>query len=268
MRQELSIAVVIVLFGIGAYRLLSPASATNDAVAAPVEGARVPILVELFTSEGCSSCPPADVVLARLERVQPVAGAVIVPLAFHVDYWDSLGWRDPFAFPEATSRQHAYAELGGGTYTPEAIVDGSAQLVGSRFDELARTIGIAARRAHADVSIDVRSSKSSYDVTVRVGALPLCETDSTDVAQIVLAVTQQSARVNVRHGENAGKILEHTAIVRELLQPVPVAAGGGTGSFAVHLPKDVQLDTVRLVAFVQRRDDRSVLGTKTRPLVR
>src|SRR5262245_32430137 len=87
----------------------------------------VPVIVELFTSEGCSSCPPADEVLARLERTQPISGAMIVPLAFHVDYWDDLGWPDPFASASFTSRQGTYA-VHGRMYTPQAVVDGRTEL--------------------------------------------------------------------------------------------------------------------------------------------
>jgi hypothetical protein len=228
---------------------------------------RVPVLVELFTSEGCSSCPPADGVLARLERAQPIAGARIIPLAFHVDYWDSLGWSDPFASSASTARQRAYAPLGGGTYTPQAVIDGRTELVGSRSGALEQGVERAARQAHVRMDIDVRAIKDAFEVTVRTGPLPEAIGAAPKEAQLLLAVTQSSARVSVPRGENAGQTLEHTAIVRELRDPIAVGAQGGTATFTVHAPDRVAPSEVRLVAFVQQRDTRAVLGSQSRPLL-
>ena len=107
---------------------------------------RVPVLVELFTSEGCSSCPPADELLAKLSREQPVDGATIVPLAFHVDYWNRLGWVDRFSSPQFTKRQQEYAAaLRADTYTPQMVVDGRDEFVGSDDARARQSIADAAQ---------------------------------------------------------------------------------------------------------------------------
>jgi hypothetical protein len=109
--------------------------------------ARVPVVVELFTSEGCSSCPPADALLARLDKTQPVEGAEVIPLAMHVDYWNQLGWADPFSSHQFSERQGEYAAAFGkeDVYTPQMVVDGVKEFNGSNSSLARETIGKAAR---------------------------------------------------------------------------------------------------------------------------
>src|SRR6266404_1330477 len=118
--------------GSGAPQAQSPASST----------VRVPVVLELFTSEGCSSCPPADALLARLEAQQPIAGAEIIALEEHVDYWDHQGWTDPFSSGQWTQRQEAYAVLRNSQsiYTPQIVVNGRTEFVGHRAREARQTI--------------------------------------------------------------------------------------------------------------------------------
>src|SRR6202521_2208877 len=117
--------------------------------------ASIPVLVELFTSEGCSSCPPADALLSRLGRTQPVRGADIIALEEHVDYWDRLGWKDPFSSEAATARQGEYGQAFGGrqVYTPQMIVDGHAQFVGSSESAALRAIRTAAQLPKPDIQL-------------------------------------------------------------------------------------------------------------------
>lgn len=220
----------------------------------------VPVVVELFTSEGCSSCPPADDVLAALERASGASGVEVVPIALHVDYWNALGWPDPFSSAWATARQRSYASLGAGTYTPQAVVDGRAEVVGSRRAALEAALAAAAKAPHEAVAIDVTPSADAFDVRVRTGALP--EGGAGD-AEIVLAVTQRAARVAVPRGENAGKTLEHVAIARELRVVGPAPKGGAALSTRVKLPLGLAAKDARVVAFVQERASRRIVGAAT-----
>src|SRR5215472_16175220 len=165
--------------------------------------AQTPVLVELFTSEGCSSCPPADKLLQALEAGQPVAGAHIIVLSEHVDYWDRLGWRDPFSSAQFTERQQDYSRLfrDSGPYTPEMVVDGGAGFTGNDRAEALRTIGHAARAAKAAVRVSGDTGKLSIDVEgVKHGA------------DVMLAITERNLISEVARGENAGRRLTHTAV--------------------------------------------------------
>jgi hypothetical protein len=231
---------------------------------AEAEATAVPVLVELFTSEGCSSCPPADVVLAGLERTQPVAGARVVPLGLHVDYWDRLGWTDPFSSARASERQRAYAVLKSGSYTPQAVIDGRAETVGSRRAAIELAIAEASKRPHATIVVDVApraDATSPFELTLRIGALPA---GSAGDAEAVVALTQNAARVEVKRGENGGSTLEHTAITRDLFVAGAVAAAGGSLKASVKAPNGLTAKDLRIVAFVQERASRRVLATTSR----
>jgi hypothetical protein len=226
----------------------------------------VPVLVELFTSEGCSSCPPADVVLGQLERSQAIAGARIVPLAHHVDYWDGIGWPDPFSSAQATQRQRNYAPLGSGAYTPQAVIDGRAEMTGSRKAMVEQAIADAAKRPHAAIAIDVAPRKNAAapaEVTVKVGALPA---GSLADAEVLVALTQNAVRVAVARGENGGKTLEHTAVTRQLVVAGVAPATGASLTASLTMPEGLSPKDLRIVAFVQERASRKVLGTATRDL--
>lgn len=257
--------------GLAALRLVDqPAAAApfvipaNGAPPATTNATAVPVLVELYTSEGCSSCPPADVVFAGLERTQPVAGARIVPLGLHVDYWDRLGWTDPFSMPRASERQRNYAPLGSGSYTPQAVIDGRAEMVGSRRAAIESAIAEAAKRPHAAVTIDLgtRTDQASpFEITLRIGALPA---GSASDSEAVVALTQNVARVVVQRGENGGSTLEHTAIARDLVIAGAVPAAGGSLKTTMKAPPGVTVKDLRIVAFVQERASRRVTATATR----
>src|SRR5215468_5812047 len=128
-------------------------------------GVRSPVIVELFTSEGCSSCPPADAVLMQLQKTQPGPGAEVITLSEHVDYWNYIGWSDPFSSAAFSARQETYAQAFGTEriYTPQMIVDGQTEFVGSSLDKAREAIAKAARSPKADVRIIIPQAKDEKD---------------------------------------------------------------------------------------------------------
>src|SRR5215475_7917611 len=134
-----------------------------------------PVIVELFTSEGCSSCPPADALLARLDHEQRIGNAEIIALEEHVDYWDQLGWNDPFSGKQWTERQEDYANAFGnaGVYTPQMVIDGRVEFVGSAQNKARNAIAEAAKEPKAEVSIlNVKSDAAAGQAMVQVKIFP------------------------------------------------------------------------------------------------
>jgi hypothetical protein len=200
--------------------------------AAPATGGGHAVLVELFTSQGCSSCPPAEAFLRELPRLG-LDRSKVVPLAFHVDYWDGLGWPDPFAAPAFTARQRRYADLGGlraptgedgitGLYTPQMIVDGAVHFSGRlRRVALAEIERARAQPAPLDLAADLTLDADRARVKARLAALQPAAAGQRWV--VLVAVAAKEARTRVPRGENAGETLEEAAIVRALSEPVTIA---------------------------------------------
>jgi hypothetical protein len=219
-----------------------------------------PVIVELFTSEGCSSCPPADTLLQSLLESQPIAGAEVIALEQHVDYWDQLGWKDRFSSAALTDRQRVYGRvLSSDIYTPQAIVDGRSEAVGSDAAAIRRGIAHAAALPHAAVSIAIeRPSADKIAVSVSVTNLPTLS--GRDHADIVVAVVENGLRSQVRAGENNGRTLTHAAVVRTLAAIGEVTPARAAVRTDLTLSAAWQRDQVRIVAFAQERASRHVLG--------
>jgi hypothetical protein len=222
--------------------------------------ARKPVLVELFTSEGCSSCPPADVMLQKLVQLQPVPSADIIALEEHVDYWNHDGWVDPFSSPEWTERQQNYVALTNGqAYTPELIVDGESQFNGSDGPKALSEIEKAAKAPTTEVT--VTPEKNSRRIAVSVGNIP--QDLGKDSAEVWLAVTEDGLHSQATAGENKGRALTHIATVRSLRKlgtadaQKPVAF---TGNAEVKINSHWNAANVRVVVFVQRKKSRAILG--------
>lgn len=219
--------------------LLAAAMIFRPAAAAPA-----PVVVELFTSQGCSSCPPADDVLAELAK----RGDVLA-LAFHVDYWDRLGWKDPFSSPDATARQRAYARsLGkGNVYTPQMMIAGQRDVIGSERDNVLRAIAAAPRPA---VALSLARAKDGVALNVGQGA---------GEARLWLVRFDPRRETQVRAGENAGRKLVNVNIVRR------VETLGAWRGEAQSLSVPVSADDMGLAVLLQAADGR-ILGAASMTL--
>ncbi len=180
-------------------------------VAARAQQARTPVVVELFTSEGCSSCPPADALLARLDRDQPIANADIVVLGEHVDYWDQLGWHDRFSSAYFTERQKEYQSFFklDDIYTPQMVVGGSAQFTGSDSQGISGAIRKAAAQTVQLELTSVEVHGNSVRFTLKDGP----ETHP-EYVNVFAALVDPTDTTEVRAGENEGRTLHHAGVVR------------------------------------------------------
>ncbi len=234
------------------------------AVASPVP--RTAVVVELFSSEGCSSCPPADRLLKQLETSQPIAGAEVIALEEHVDYWNHDGWIDPFSSARWTSRQQDYVDkLKVGTeFTPELIVDGRAQTSGNDVSGAIVLITRAAREPHAEVSISAGKpdGKDAEDFSVTVSKLPGDTRGRTE--EVWLAVTEDGLHSSVSAGENAGHDLYHAAVLRSLTKIGVASSAAGSTSFMaeprVKFGSRWNRANLRVVVFVQEKQTKHILG--------
>jgi hypothetical protein len=241
---------------------------TSTSALEPADGARSPVIVELFTSEGCSSCPPADAVLAQLQQTQPVAGAEVITLSEHVDYWNYIGWTDPFSSSAFSARQETYARAFGqqdSIYTPQMIVDGQTEFNGSAMNKAREAIAKAARSPKADVRIVIPETKTQKDdqkVRLNVSVKNVPPADRGDVAEVILAITEDNLSSNVSRGENSGRKLAHTAVVREMrsLGRADPATKAFNSETTMAIAKGWKRDDLRAVVFVQERARRRVLG--------
>ena len=204
-----------------------------------------PVVVELFTSQGCSSCPPADKLLAELS-----ARDDIIALALHVDYWDYIGWKDEFADPAHTVRQRGYSRAAGkrSIYTPQMVVGGVDHVVGARPMELLDTIE-AHRASKKPAAVTLRREEGRVAVSIRAsGTMP------SGNAVVQVATVTPKASVDIRRGENAGRTLDYHNIVRKLVE-IGEWDGRGTYRASIKVP-----DGVRVVVLVQSSTSGPILG--------
>jgi hypothetical protein len=224
----------------------------------PSTGAKTPVLVELFTSEGCSSCPPADAVLAQLAAGRGVGEAEVVPLSLHVDYWNRLGWTDPFSSAAFSERQATYGGPGG-LYTPQMVVDGGDVFVGSDADHALRAVRLASRAAKPRLTLAVERGPGG--LLVKVSAPPLPQ--SAGAPELLVAVTEDGLASDVARGENAGRRLPHVAVVRALTRVARASAGAPLAAErTLRLDPSWKKDALHVVAFLQEPGRRVVAAAR------
>lgn len=232
----------------------SPAAATT-ATATPV------VLVELFTSEGCSSCPPADKLLADLDQAQSLKGVQVIALSEHVDYWNRLGWKDPFSSADFSQRQLDYARAMGqdDVFTPQMIIDGRSAFVGSRAEPVRDAIVKAASLPKADVNLAIKSATvKAIKLALQVENAP--SVSPGDSAEVMLAITESGLLSNVLRGENSGRKLSHTAVTRKLIRIGAIKDKQFSAEPNVNLDSAWKRQNMKAIVFVQERTSRRVLG--------
>ena len=227
--------------------------------------ARIPVVVELFTSEGCSSCPPADALLAELDARQPVDGAQIIAIEEHVDYWNHLGWADPFSSSEWTDRQQDYgAALRSEQYTPQMIVGGQYELVGGRSDSAVRAIAQARQLANVHVTIERKAGKDPAEPVFALSVTAPAEPSAKDAAEIWLAATEGGLASQVSRGENAGRTLRHAPVLRALHFVGTLHGERAAAPFQREVPVKLRPEWNRqnlsVIVFVQEKKSRHILG--------
>jgi len=210
-------------------------------------------VIELFTSEGCSSCPPADQLIARIQQESKDQPVYI--LAFHVDYWNRLGWKDIFSDAAYTQRQYQYASWLAvqSVYTPQVIVNGSKEFVGSQEPAIRKAISDGLQEAaSAQLTLDsIRLDKGKVAWRYRIG-------NAGHHSQLLVAIVQKSASSQVKAGENSGRMLSHVQLVRQLQTAKVDAGGSGTGYLP--LPAGVKTADEEIIAFVQDSDNGHIVA--------
>jgi len=261
--MKLSLVSLISVVSITTWTLAGVSGPIHDSAA------RTPVLVELFTSEACSSCPPADRFLETLEG-QPVPGADVIVLSEHVDYWNHIGWKDPYSSHLYSDRQSTYAQrfkLADGPYTPQMVVDGTSQFVGSDTAQADKAFAAALETAKIPVRLSAISVDASHTLRAHLEAGPLDSSFRLREADVYVAVALNHAETQVSGGENNGHTLKHVAVVRSLTKVGELKQAQPLGQdFQMKLDSKWDPHNLRLVAFLQEPHQGRVLGAASLPL--
>ncbi len=245
--------------------LLRTAYPTVRAASSPNAATSSAVVVELFTSEGCSSCPPADDLLRSIANTNSTDGQPIVALSEHVTYWNNLGWADPFSSDTFTARQNRYSDRLrlDEVYTPQMVVNGHLQFVGNNRDALVRALHAESGRTTLPLTITgVHRLGDTLAVQVRSGDLP-----AHGPAELWAAVTDDADQSEVARGENSGRTLRHAAVLRSLVR-VGSVSNAGQQTFQVPLPPIVAHASQQphhLALLAQSPEQGTILGATLMP---
>lgn len=211
------------------------------------------VLVELFTSQGCSSCPPADALLKRLTEQAEKTNKPIFTLSYHVDYWNNLGWRDPYSQSFATNRQRQYVNALDveAAYTPQMVVNGKVQFIGGNSRELTRAISEVEQDSYQILTINWDQPFESLKYSLK---------GSTHNKTLVVVGYRPEQKNIVPRGENAGQTLTHANVVK-FMTSFPVQ-GRGWGRKEINFPDTVRSEAVKLLAFVQDDDTKEIVAAR------
>ena len=210
-----------------------------------------PVIVELFTSQGCSSCPAADRLLSKLKKTS----SQVIPLSFHVSYWNYLGWTDPFSQEAFSKRQRDYARnLRSSVYTPQMVFNGSSECVGSSAAQVDHNIRQALKvKPTNTIALEINRELANLEIEYSIEG-PL----ENRILQI--AVVESMISVDVNRGENRGRTLQHDNVVRQF--KTIALHRGAKGAYQVDLPEDFNIQNGSVVAYIQMNPSLQITGAK------
>jgi hypothetical protein len=226
---------------------------------AETRSGRMPVLLELFTSEGCSSCPPADQLLEKIDIAQPIEGADLIVLSEHVVYWNHLGWADPYSSHTFTERQEGYASRfrTEDIYTPELVVDGIRSVVGSNWPKAESAIQEALREPK--IPVNVTAERVAGKAQIHIAVVP---NSSTRKAVIYLALAHNRVRSQVARGENASHDLGHVAVAYSIQKVGKLDSElKFEKEVSLPLPANSKPGDIRVIVFVQRPEAGPIIGS-------
>ena len=248
--------ILLTIFGLANYLPTSPIATDPSGRAKLNKPAAQPVVIlELFTSQGCSSCPPADKALEDITEQAAKAGQQVYGLSFHVDYWDRLGWKDPFSSKQFTDRQRQYDRiLKSQTYTPQLVINGQQDVVGGQRGLIGQAIeAIQKKPASAFIGVDGTLTRDAKGVNVNY------ELSAAGAYRVNVALVQKEAHTVVRNGENGGRTLVNTNVVRQFKT---VDESSTSGSVTLPLAAGLSANETAVIVYVQRTDTGQIVGAK------